>query len=108
MEPRDLRQIKSLALLAMFSDDELMGRLVLKGGNLLDLVYGVAQRASVDLDFSIDGDFCPDEQSDIERRITAALRRTFAQSGYTVFDVRLDQRPQRVSEDLRDFWGGTE
>jgi predicted nucleotidyltransferase component of viral defense system len=49
--------VKRKTLVAMFSDDELMERLVLKGGNALDLVYGISTRASVDLDFSLDGEF---------------------------------------------------
>lgn len=35
-----LERIKTLAIVAMFSDDDLMERLVLKGGNALDIVYG--------------------------------------------------------------------
>ena len=50
-------QIKKLAVIAMFSDDELMGRLVLKGGNAIDLIYRLSSRASVDVDFSIENDF---------------------------------------------------
>ena len=34
-----LEQVKKLVIIAMFSDDDLMERLVLKGGNLLDIVY---------------------------------------------------------------------
>jgi hypothetical protein len=32
-----LKRVRTLALVAMFSDDQLMTRLVLKGGNALDL-----------------------------------------------------------------------
>ena len=46
----DLDRIKRLAIVAMFSDDGLMEKLVLKGGNLLDLVYGISTRASLDVD----------------------------------------------------------
>ncbi|MFH1883416.1 MAG: hypothetical protein ABIL62_11975 [Planctomycetota bacterium] len=41
-----LEQIKRIAIIALFSDDDLMDSLVLKGGNALDMIYGVAQRAS--------------------------------------------------------------
>ena len=34
-----LQKIKRLAIVAMFSDDDLLERLVLKGGNALDLVH---------------------------------------------------------------------
>ena len=35
----DLAQIRRLAIIAMFSDDELLSQLTLKGGNALNLVY---------------------------------------------------------------------
>jgi predicted nucleotidyltransferase component of viral defense system len=50
-------RIKKLAIIAMFSDDDLMERLVLKGGNLLDLVYEISTRPSIDIDLSMEGDF---------------------------------------------------
>ena len=46
-----IEKIKRLAIIAMFSDDDLMERLVLKGGNALDIVYEIGSRASMDLDF---------------------------------------------------------
>ena len=44
-----VEEIKRLALIAMFSDDDLMQTLVLKGGNAMDLIYNVGHRASRDL-----------------------------------------------------------
>ena len=52
-----LDRIKRLAVIAMFSDDTLLDKLVPKGGNALDLVLGVTTRASIDLDFSIEHAF---------------------------------------------------
>ena len=46
-----LEHIKRLTIIAMFSDGDLMERLVLKGGNLLDIVHRVSTRASIDADF---------------------------------------------------------
>jgi hypothetical protein len=40
-----LETIKIHAIIAMFSDDELMEKLVLKGGNALDLIYRISPRA---------------------------------------------------------------
>lgn len=40
----ELEKIKKLAIVAVFSDDELMERLVLKGGNALDLIHGISTR----------------------------------------------------------------
>jgi predicted nucleotidyltransferase component of viral defense system len=52
-----VEQIKKLAVISMFSDDVLMERLVLKGGNALDLVHRISTRASMDVDLSMPGDF---------------------------------------------------
>ena len=41
----------------MFSDDDLMNLLVLKGDNALDVIHRIASRASIDLDFSVENDF---------------------------------------------------
>ena len=102
-----IRQIKKIALAAMFADDVLMEKLVLKGGNLLDLVYDISVRASVDLDLSIDGDF--DEPLDkLKLRVESALKRTFKTNGYEVIDVSLKAVPKTLSDDRADFWGGYE
>lgn len=50
-------EIRRLTIRALFADDTLMERLVLKGGNALSLVYGLSPRASLDLDFSLETDF---------------------------------------------------
>jgi len=66
-QPSELEQIKKLAVIAMFSDDELMEQLVLKGGNALDLVHRLSTRGSLDVDFSMQSDFV--ERSDAFRRL---------------------------------------
>lgn len=57
MDTEFLRKVKRLVIIAMFSDDDLMDMLVLKGGNALDIIHQIEHRASVDLDFSIERDF---------------------------------------------------
>ena len=99
-----LEQIKRRGIIAMFSDDDLMERLVLKGGNLLDIVYRVSTRASVDLDFSIEGEF--DDLDALRQRIEDALRQTFADAGYEAFDIGVREVPSALSENMRGFWGG--
>ena len=106
MDKDQVLEIKKLALIAMFSDDELMGRLVLKGGNVLDIVYDVAFRASADLDFSIQDEFARGELDQIESRIREVLQLTFRDRGYVTFDIRFTERPLVVTPDMRDFWGG--
>jgi hypothetical protein len=100
-----LKRIRRLAVVAMFSDDQLMRRLVLKGGNVLDLVYGVSARASLDLDFSIEGDFeCSVDA--LREQIRRALEDTFVEAGFIAFDVRVFAAPPEVTQDMRHFWGG--
>jgi hypothetical protein len=100
------QKIKKLVIIAMFSDDALMERLVLKGGNALDIIHRVSARASVDVDLSIDGDFTSEERLALRGRIEKALRDTFRPEGYQVFDVKLEERPPGLTADLEDFWGG--
>jgi len=57
MDLKLLETIKITAIQALVSDDDLMDRLILKGGNALDLVHKIAERASFDLDFSMKGSF---------------------------------------------------
>ena len=90
----------------MFSDDALMGRFVLKGGNALDIIHRVSSRASADVDLSIDGDFSADELLSLGGRVEKALHETFRSDGYHVFDFKLEDRPPELTSDLAHFWGG--
>ena len=42
-----LRDIRTTVIKAIFSDDILMEKLVLKGGNAIDLVYNIGARSSL-------------------------------------------------------------
>ncbi|MGA0569981.1 nucleotidyl transferase AbiEii/AbiGii toxin family protein [Variovorax sp. VNK109] len=100
-----LDDIKIWAIQAMFSDDDLLEQLVLKGGNAMALVHQVSARASVDLDFSLKHDF-GENTSQIEDAISRTLSETFRENGYEVIDFKMAQTPKRISEDMKDFWGG--
>jgi len=99
-----LDRVKRLVVVAMFSDDDLMERLVLKGGNLLDLVYQVSARASLDVDFSVDGDI--EDAGELKDKIVRVLTATFAAEGFQVFDVKVEAVPPKITDDVKDFWGG--
>jgi len=101
----DLEKIKKLVIIAMFSDDDLMDLLVLKGGNALALVYNIACRSSLDIDFSIEKDFGK-ELSKIQRKIEDSLRATFHPEGLEPFDIKFIEKPKIVSKEMADFWGG--
>jgi predicted nucleotidyltransferase component of viral defense system len=53
----EFEKIRKTTIIAMFSIDDLMESLVLKGGNAVGLVLKLSQRSSIDLDFSLKEDF---------------------------------------------------
>ena len=65
----DLESLKREVILALFADNFLRQHLVLKGGNLLDVVYGISTRPSRDIDLSISGEMpdCKDLRQLIEK-----------------------------------------
>lgn len=101
-----LEKIKRLAVIAMVSNDELMEQLVLKGGNAIDLIYQISGRASVDLDFSIQNEFHKDDLEDLREKVVTGLVETFRQEGLTVFDITFTEKPERITDEYKDFWGG--
>lgn len=98
----NFEQIRTLVITALFSDQVLYAHLVLKGGNALDLVYGVIDRGSLDIDCSIEGEF--EDINDIRRRVFASLEPTFDEHDLVVFDQRFKVAPR--SMDLTRSPGG--
>jgi len=99
----DLADVRRLVIIAMFSDDVLFGKLVLKGGNAISLIYKYGARGSLDVDFSIEGEF--EDTEDAARRITRALTDRFDAAGFIVFDCTFGPRPLTPSVD-NPRWGG--
>jgi len=106
MDIEFFEKIKRIALISLFSDDDLMDILVLKGANALNLIYNVTSRSSIDLDFSIENDFNKEDLSVIKEKIEKVLKETFKANGYQVFDVSFVERPARISSNMINFWGG--
>jgi predicted nucleotidyltransferase component of viral defense system len=75
-----LDQIKTWAIQAMFSDDDLLEQLVLKGGNAMALVHRISARASIDLDFSLQQDF-GENLKEVAARISGMLSERFRSNG---------------------------
>lgn len=94
-------EARKLIIKALYEDDWLYNKLVLKGGNALAMIYGIGNRTSLDLDFSIQDDF-PDLK-EAETRIKDSLLRIFKKHGITVFDFSFTRKP-RISKE--DWWGG--
>jgi len=102
----DFAEVRRLTVTALFADDELVEKLVLKGGNALSLVHRLSPRASLDLDFSIEEDF--DDLEDIRQRVFRTLKNRFDSAGYVVFDESLQPKPRLEGQDERPWWGGYE
>jgi hypothetical protein len=90
-------------IVAMASDDELVERVVLKGGNALNLIHGVGSRVSLDLDYSMDGALGAGEVDRVGARLKAAFERRLLRSGLVVFDWSFGPRPKEAAE---SEWGG--
>ena len=99
-------KVRRLTIRALFSDDVLFDQLVLKGGNAIALVHGIGQRTSLDLDFSLKGDF-PDIEGSKDRAFRA-LEAGFSTAGYTVFDRKFVSKPVLHGPDERPSLGGYE
>lgn len=83
-----------------------MDVLILKGGNALDLIHGIAQRASFDLDFSIASCFEEECLPDIGNRIRRLLEMTYKAAGYHAYDITFCKRPSQLRPELEGWWGG--
>jgi predicted nucleotidyltransferase component of viral defense system len=99
----DFAEIRRLVVVAVFADDQLMQRLVLKGGNALNLIYHIGGRTSLDVDFSLADDF--EDVEEIARRLDHALRDRFDSAGYIVFDFSLRRKPANPRTQP-PTWGG--
>ncbi|MCH7878829.1 MAG: nucleotidyl transferase AbiEii/AbiGii toxin family protein [candidate division Zixibacteria bacterium] len=108
MDTEQLSNLKRIVIQAMFRDDNLLERLVLKGGNALDIVHGLSERASIDFDFSIENDFDPSEIQEIRDRLEAGIDATFREHDLRIIDFNFQEVPQpeqHHSSKLK-FWGG--
>jgi len=100
------RTIRKTIIVAIFSDDVLMERLVLKGGNLIDIVYDISPRSSLDIDLSMEDEFKESEWDEIKYRLERALAGAFSRIGYKVIDFSFIEKPKRRPAIKRERWGG--
>lgn len=99
--------IRRLTIQALSSDDELFESLVLKGGNLLSLVYGLNNRASSDLDYSLRGEIDNETIMRYQAKMRQILEVTFRQNGLEIFDYKFTEKPKTPLDPvLATFWGG--
>jgi hypothetical protein len=100
----DFKEIRKIVIQAVFSDEELTDKLVLKGGNALEIALGIISRGSIDLDFSMQGDF--EDSKDVESRLFRALEDRFDAHGLVVFDQEFEAIPPDLTHDATPWWGG--
>jgi hypothetical protein len=100
----DFREIRKIVIQAVFSDDTLTERLVLKGGNALEIALGIISRGSVDVDLSTPGAF--DDTEELRSRLFAALEDRFDAHGIVVFDQHFEEIPPALADDATPWWGG--
>ena len=106
MDLENIREIRKIALIGLFSNDILLERIVFKGGSALELVYALSSRSSIDIDFSIENDFVGSELQEIETLFKESLSHKFKESGYLLFDFVFTHRPKFLRADAPPFWGG--
>jgi len=99
-------QIKKLTITALLSDEILVGLLVLKGGNAIDIVYDLSNRGSIDIDFSMERDFSEKELGYVRNQIEGLLNAEFNKKDLKVFDVKFVERPKNIHDEVKPFWGG--
>ena len=102
----NIDEIRKFAIIALVSDDYLLDRLVLKGGNAINYIYNISGRSSIDIDYSISDEFTEKEFKIISKKLEDALKKTFLQNGYRVFDFEFVPVPKKISNELKMFWGG--
>lgn len=98
-----INRIKMIVATSLASDDDLMEQMVLKGGNAIAMGYGLSDRPSFDLDYSIEDDF-PDFEI-VAERLRMLLTEGFDAEGLHLFDYKQGDKPKTRNE-LEDFWGG--
>ncbi len=100
--------IKTLVIKGVFRSDDLIESLSLKGGNALDIVHNVSDRASRDFDFSMRGDIAGGENDEMFDMLERNISQTFQENGYTLFDFKVTQQPIASEGNHRtlEFWGG--
>ncbi|RYZ40207.1 MAG: hypothetical protein EOO71_17045 [Myxococcaceae bacterium] len=95
-------ELAVLTASAIASNASLMDRLVLKGGNALQLIHRLGARASMDLDYSMEGDV--EDADALGREVEAALSARFSAAGYAFMDFRFGPKPSTSGPGVN--WGG--
>lgn len=100
----DYAKLRAIIITAIYAEDALAERLVLKGGNALHLVHGLSSRSSLDLDLSMSDDF--DDLEHAKLSLLQAVRRGLREHGLVPFDIHLTPKPGKPRDPPDPRWGG--
>lgn len=106
MNLQKLNELKRLAIISLFADDDLANLFVLKGGTALDLIYKINSRASTDIDLSMSDDFSEGELDYIKNKMEHSFIQTYEEKGYHIIDFKLETRPKHKDPLQNKSWGG--
>ena len=93
-----------LAVQAIFSNDDLMEIVTLKGGNAMQLL-DLTSRASLDIDFSIKQGRRISEEVEGEL-FKKSLQKIFKEHQLTVIDFKFDSKHKKSKQVSPPYWGG--
>ena len=99
----DYKEVRKLAIQAIYLDDDLSDILVLKGGNALSILE-LTRRGSYDLDFSLYE--CMLEDDDLREKFERAITTYFADNDFTVFGFKFIKKPKKEVAPGLHKWGG--
>lgn len=103
-----ITEFRKLVIIAIFSNDELAKRFILKGGSALDLVYKINYRSSMDVDLSMGDDIEEKDLPIIENLFETSLQEIFNENHqpYHIFGFKFLKRPKTESTATKPHWGG--
>ncbi|MDZ5479180.1 nucleotidyl transferase AbiEii/AbiGii toxin family protein [Bacillus thuringiensis] len=89
---KQIQHFQNLSLCALLSNDIFADKTVLTGGSVLNLVYNVHKRVSVDLDLSLKSPILPHEYVRLETELEKNFDEVFSKEKYKVLNARLEIR----------------
>ncbi len=89
-----ITELKTIVLKSLMSNDLLFDTLILKGGNALELIYEITDRASTDIDFSLRDDYNSCQIEEIKSIIPELLNQNLEPMGYSTYDFKMIDKPK--------------
>lgn len=87
---KQIQHFQNLSLCAFLSNDIFADKTVLTGGSVLNLVYNIHKRISVDLDLSLESPILPHEYVRLETELEKNFDEAFSKEKYKVLNARLE------------------